>query len=163
MRTDSVFRQRHFHSRRDRLRESNHLNAAKDYANYTIRDYMQPGKANKFNNNIHEAMIADANRSTYILNGTTYDYKPAAELVPAFKALVPDPVKQKAISSWINQLCMTAIIPPSIHVPYETGVAPGGLPGTGALVNRDMTTGVFTNSILNTCRSTAEAPADIAT
>lgn len=125
-------------------------NAAKDYANYTIRDYMQPGKANKFNNNIHEAMIADANRSTYILNGTTYDYKPAAELVPAFKALVPDPVKQKAISSWINQLCMTAIIPPSIHVPYETGVAPGGLPGTGALVNRDMTTGVFTNSILNT-------------
>ena len=125
-------------------------NAAKDYANAVIRDYMQPDKAGKFKDNVHDTMIADANRSTYILNGTTYVYKPAGELVPAFKALVPDTRKQKAISSWINQLCMNTILSPSLHVPYETGVAASELPGFGAFVNRDMTTGAFSNGILST-------------
>ena len=125
-------------------------NAAKDYANSVISDYMQPIKADKFKDNVHETMFADAKRSTYILGGTTYDYKPADELVPAFKALVPDARKQKAISSWINQLCMNTVLSPSLHVPWETGVMASELPGFGALVNRDMATGAFSNGILST-------------
>ena len=125
-------------------------NDAKDYANSVIRDYMQPDKTNKFTDNIQDTMRADANREVYILNGTVYDHKPANELIPAFKALVADPKKQKALSTWLNQLCMNTILSPSVHVPYETGVAAADLPGSGALVNRDLTTGVFANSILNT-------------
>ena len=125
-------------------------NAAKDYANFVIGDYMQPDKAGKFTDNVHDTMIADSNRSTYILGGTTYDKRPADELVPAFKALVPDPVKQKAISSWINQLCMNTILTPTSHIPFETGVEAHNLPGVGSLVNRDLTTGTFQNTILDT-------------
>ena len=125
-------------------------NAAKEYANATIRDYMQPNNANKFTDNIFDTLRADANRATYIFNGTPYDKKPANELIPAFKTLVPDPVKQKAISSWMNQLCLNTILSPTSHVPYETGVAAHELPGSGALVNRDLTTGVFTSALLFT-------------
>lgn len=125
-------------------------NAAKDYANSVIRDYMQPAKADRFNANILGTMRDDANRSIYIFNGTAYDHKPANELIPAFKALVPDARKQKVLSSWLNQLCMNTILSPSLHIPYETGVAAADLPGSGALVNRDMTTGLFANSLLST-------------
>ena len=125
-------------------------NAARDYANSVIRDYMQPGEAGKFTDNVHDTMIADAGRGTYVLNGTTYDHRPAAELVPAFKALVPDPKKQKALSSWLNQLCLNTVVSPSSHVPYPTGVAASELPGFGALVNRSLLTGTFQSPILDT-------------
>ena len=124
-------------------------NAAKDYCNSIIRDHMQPGNAGKFADNIHSTMLADADRAIYILNGTTYDHKPAGELVPAFKALVPDPKKQKAISTWINQLCMNTIVSPSNHVSYPTGAA-HELPGFGAIVNRSLLTGTFENPVLET-------------
>ena len=125
-------------------------NAAKDYANSVIRDYMQPGNAGKFTDNVFNAMPIDAHRSTYILGGTTYAYKPAAELIPAFKALVPDPKKQKAISSWINQLCLNTILTPASHVPFSTGVAASGLPGFGALVNRNQLNGTIQTPLLDT-------------
>ena len=124
--------------------------AAKDYANSVIRDHMRPGNAGKFADNIHSTLLADADRAIYILNGTTYDRKPAGELVPALKALVPDPKKQKAISTWINQLCMNTIVSPSNHVPYPTGVAAHELPGFGALANRSLLTGTFENPVLET-------------
>ena len=124
--------------------------AAKDHADFIIRDHMRPGNAGKFADNIHSTLLADADRAIYILNGTTYDHKPAGELVPAFKALVPDPRKQKAISTWINQLCMNTIVSPSNHVPYPTGAAAHELPGFGALVNRSLLTGTFENPVLET-------------
>ncbi|MBP3730559.1 MAG: hypothetical protein J6I40_03700, partial [Mailhella sp.] len=125
-------------------------NAAKDYANSVIRDYMQPGNDNKFTDNVFDTMSTDANRATYILGGTTYALKPAAELIPAFKALVPDPKKQKAISAWTNQLCMNTILTPASHLPFPTGVAASGLPGFGALVNRSLLSGTFQVHVLDT-------------
>ena len=124
--------------------------AAKDYANSTIHDYMQPGEAGKFTDDVHCTMRADANRAVFILNGTTYAYKPEGELVPAFKALVPDPKNQKALSSWLNQLCMNTILSPTSHVPFPTGVAAHELPGFGAIVNRSLLTGTFSHPILDT-------------
>ena len=125
-------------------------NAAKGYANTVIRDYMQPGNDGKFTDNIFGTMRDDANRATFIFNGTTYAYKPVDELVPAFKELVPDAKKQKALSSWLHQLSMNTVLSPSLHAPFETGVAAHELPGFGALVNRNLATGTFTNSILDT-------------
>jgi len=126
-------------------------NAAKDYANFVIRDYMQPEKANNFSDNIHDTMVADAHRATFIFNGKAYQETPAAELIPVFKSLVPDPAKQKALSSWLNQLCTTTFMSPSMGVPYgETGVNAIKLKGAGALANRDMTAGVFKSSLLDT-------------
>jgi hypothetical protein len=125
--------------------------AAQDVANAVIRDYMQPGKAGNFKNDIFDTMLADANRATFIFNGTVYEKTPAAELIPAFKAVVPDPAKQKALSSWLNQLCFNTIMTPSMGVKYtETGVDAIKLPGAGALANRNMTTGTFMNSLLDT-------------
>ena len=126
-------------------------NAAKDNANAIIRDYMQPEKANKFTDNIFGTMRDDANRATFIFNGTTYAYKPANELIPAFKALVPEVKKQKALSSWLNQLCATAIMEASNHITLiETGVEAHNLPGFGAIANRSMLTGTFSSSLLDT-------------
>ena len=126
-------------------------NAAKDNANAIIRDYMQPEKANKFKDNILGTMRDDANRATFIFNGTTYAYKPAEELIPAFKALVPEVKKQKALSSWLNQLCATAIMEASNHITLiETGVEAHNLPGFGAIANRSMLTGTFSSSLLDT-------------
>ena len=125
-------------------------NAAKDYANFVIRDYMQPGSADKFKDNVFDTMVADAHRAIFIFNGTTYKETPAAELVPVFKSIVPDPAKQKALSSWLNQLCTTTFMSPSMGVPYgETGVNAIKLKGAGALANRDMTAGVFKSSLLD--------------
>ena len=125
-------------------------NAAKDMANAVIRDYMKPGNADKFNDNILGTMTADANRATFILNGTTYRKTPAAQLIPAFKSLVPDPKKQKALSSWLNQLCASTFKMPSMGVQYnETGVNAIKLPGAGALANIDMTTGIYMNDLLD--------------
>ena len=125
-------------------------NAAKDYANKVIRDYMQPGEAGKFTDNIHNTLRADANRATYILNGTVYESRPADELLPAFKALVPDPKKQKALSSWMNQLCMNTVVTPSCGLPYETGVDAIHLPGGGMIANRSLLTGVFAQQLFET-------------
>ena len=125
-------------------------NAAKDMANAVIRDYMKPGNADKFNDNILGTMTADANRATFILNGTTYRKTPAAQLIPAFKSLVPDPKKQKALSSWLNQLCASTFKMPSMGVQYnETGVNAIKLPGAGALANIDMTSGIYMNDLLD--------------
>ena len=125
-------------------------NAAKDMANAVIRDYMKPGNADKFNDNILGTMTADANRATFIFNGTTYRKTPAAQLIPAFKSLVPDPKKQKALSSWLNQLCASTFKMPSMGVQYsETGVNAIKLPGAGALANIDMTSGIYMNDLLD--------------
>ena len=125
-------------------------NAAKDFANAIIRDYMQPTKVDKFKDNILGTMRDDAKRSTFIFNGTTYASKPADELIPAFKTLLPDPAKQKALSSWLNQLCFNTIMSPSMGVKFdETGVNAIKLPGARALANRDMTTGTFMNTLLD--------------
>ncbi|MBQ7179623.1 MAG: hypothetical protein IJS08_19545 [Victivallales bacterium] len=125
-------------------------NAAKDYANSVISDYMLPEKNNKFTDNILGTMVNDAHRAIYIFNGTTYDGKPADELLPAFKALVPDARKQKALSSWLNQLCANTFISPSNHVPFiETGVDAINLPGAHVLANRSLLTGTFNNSLLD--------------
>ena len=121
--------------------------AAKNHASNTIRKYMQPGQAGKFTNNIFETMTDDAHRATYILNGTTYNHKPANELIPAFKALVPDAKKQRALSIYLNQLCLETVLLPTTHVPYETGV---NLPGSNALVNRDMMSGLYQSNLLFT-------------
>ena len=126
-------------------------NAAKDYANAVIRDYMQPGNAGKFKDNIFGTMREDAHRATFIFNGTAHAYKPVDELGFAFKELVPDPVKQKAISSWLNQLGMNTIMSPSNHVQFvETGVEAHNLPGFGAIANRSLLTGTFSSSLLDT-------------
>ena len=125
-------------------------NAAKDLANAVIRDYMQPRKVGSFKNGIFDTMLADANRATFIFNGKTHEKTPAAELIPAFKALVPDPAKQKALSTWLNQLCFNTILSPSMGVAYnETGVNAIELPGARALANRDMTKGVFETSLID--------------
>ena len=123
--------------------------AAKDAANNTISGYMAPGEAGKFTDNILNTMIADSNRSVFILNGTTYAQRPANELIPAFKALVPDPRKQKALSAWLNQLCFTSILSPTNHVPFDTGVNGHEIPGFEAIVNRDMTSGLYTSLLLH--------------
>ena len=60
------------------------------------------------------------------------------------------PKKQKALSSWLNQLCASTFKMPSMGVQYnETGVNAIKLPGAGALANIDMTTGIFTNDLLD--------------
>ena len=124
--------------------------AAKNNANNNIRKYMQPDQAGRFKDGIHETMLEDAHRADYILNGTTYNHKPANELIPAFKALVPDAKKQRALSIYLNQLCLETVFLPSNHVPYETGVEAHNLPGSDALVNRDLTSGLYQLSILST-------------
>ena len=124
--------------------------AAKENANAIIGDYMSPGKADKFQNDIFTTMKADAQRSIFILNGKVYDYRPAGELIPAFKALVTDPKAQRALSSWLNQLCFTTLLPPVSHVPLNTGTAAHALPGADAIVNRDMTTGIYMTQLLST-------------
>lgn len=83
--------------------------AAKNYSSNTIRKLMQPSNDGKFKDGIHDTMLADANRAIYTFNGTTYNHKPADELIPAFKALVPDPKKQRALSTYLNQLCFETI------------------------------------------------------
>ena len=124
--------------------------AAKNSMSLTIREHMQPGKDAKFTDNIHNTMIADANRGTYVLNGTTYDRKPADELITAFKTLVPDVKKQRVLSTFLNQICLETVQLPSNHVAYDTGVEAINLPGAKALVNRDMTSGLYQLSILST-------------
>ena len=94
--------------------------------------------------------IADAHRAIYTFNGTTYNHKHADELVPAFKALVPDPKKQRALSTYLNQLCYETILLPSSCVPYDTGVEAHKLPGFDALVNRDLTSGLYQAPVLYT-------------
>ena len=124
--------------------------AAKNNVSNTIRKYMQPDQAGRFKDGIHETMFEDAHRADYILNGTTYNHKPANELIPAFKALVPDAKKQRALSIYLNQLCLETVLLPSTHVPYETGVEAHNLPGSDALVNRNMTSGLYQSSVLYT-------------
>ena len=124
--------------------------AAKNSMSLTIREHMQPGKDAKFTDNIHNTMIADANRGTYVLNGTTYDRKPADELITAFKTLVPDVKKQRVLSTFLNQICLETVQLPSNHVAYDTGEGALNLPGAKALVNRDMTSGLYQLSILST-------------
>ncbi len=124
--------------------------AAKNNVSNTIRKYMQPDQAGRFKDGIHETMFEDAHRADYILNGTTYNHKPANELIPAFKALVPDAKKQRALSIYLNQLCLETVLLPTTHVPYETGVEAHNLPGSDALVNRDMTSGLYQSSVLYT-------------
>ena len=123
-------------------------NAAKDYASNTIRQYMQPEKAGEFKDNILGTMIDDANRAVYTFNGTTYIHRPKDEVISAFKTLVPDAKKQKALSTYLNQLCLETTFLPSNHVPYDTGVVAHELPGANMLLNRDMTTGLYQFSIL---------------
>ena len=124
--------------------------AAKNNVSNTIRKYMQPDQAGRFKDGIHETMFEDAHRADYILNGTTYNHKPANELIPAFKALVPDAKKQRALSIYLNQLCLETVLLPTTHVPYETGVEAHNLPGSDALVNRDLTSGLYQSSVLYT-------------
>ena len=124
--------------------------AAKNNVSNTIRKLMQPSNDGKFKDGIHETMFEDAHRADYILNGTTYNHKPANELIPAFKALVPDAKKQRALSIYLNQLCLETVLLPTTHVPYETGVEAHNLPGSDALVNRDMTSGLYQSSVLYT-------------
>ena len=124
--------------------------AAKNNVSNTIRKYMQPDQAGRFKDGIHETMFEDAHRAIYTFNGTTYNHKPANELIPAFKALVPDAKKQRALSIYLNQLCLETVLMPTTHVPYETGVEAHKLPGSDALVNRDMTSGLYQSSVLYT-------------
>ena len=124
--------------------------AAKNNVSNTIRKYMQPDQDGRFKDGIHETMFEDAHRAIYTFNGTTYNHKPANELIPAFKALVPDAKKQRALSIYLNQLCLETVLLPTTHVPYETGVEAHNLPGSDALVNRDMTSGLYQSSVLYT-------------
>ena len=124
--------------------------AVKENSNDIIRDYMTPARADRFQNNIFTTMAADAQRSVFILNGKVYDHRPSGELVSAFKALVTDPKAQKALSSWMNQLCFTSILPLTSHVPLNTGTDAINLPGADAIVNRDMMTGFYMSPLLST-------------
>jgi len=125
-------------------------NAAKSYASNTIREYMQPNKADRFKDNVFTAMRGDANRGTFVLNGTTYSHQPANEVISAFKTLVPDAKKQKALSSYLNQLCFETFMLPSTGLPYSTGVDAIKLQGANMLVNRNMGTGLYMFQILGT-------------
>ena len=125
--------------------------AAKEQVQATIREFMDPATAGKFTDGIHDTMRADANRGTFILNGTVYAYKPAGELISAFKALVPDPKAQKTLSAYMNQLCFETLLMPTSHLPLSsTGTDAIHLPGAGAVVNRNMTSGLYLTSILAT-------------
>ncbi len=124
--------------------------AVKENVNSIISEYMSPDQAGKFNDNIFNTMRADANRAIFVLNGKVYDRRPAGELIPAFKALVPSPKAQKAISAWMNQLCFTTILPPTNHSPLNNGTDAINLPGAGALVNRDLMTGLYVSQIIST-------------
>ena len=112
--------------------------AVKKLVNDTISDYMQPGEAGKFKDNVHESMIKDANRGIYVLNGTTYEKRPAGEVVAAFKALVPDPKKQKAISCYLHQIAIQTFYSASIHGPYSNGTMPNAIKGFDSLVNLEI-------------------------
>lgn len=125
-------------------------NAAKDLVNSIIREYMDPGKADKFVDNIQNTMIADANRGTFILGGTTYDRRPVDEVISAFKDVVRDPKARKALSSWMNQVCFTTILPPSNYIPLNTGVAAHELPGADAIANRNMLTMLYMAQLVST-------------
>ena len=125
-------------------------NAVRDFASETIREHMQPDKADKFTDNIHETMIKDILRGVYILNGTTFSYYSAEDVVPVFKTLVPDAKKQKALSTYLNQLCLTTTFLPSNHVPYDSGTEAYKLKGADMLANRDMSTGLYSLAILDT-------------
>ena len=83
-------------------------------------------------------MIKDANRGIYILNGTIYDQRPEGELVPAFKAVVTDPKKQKAISCYLHQLAFQTFNNASIHAPYSNGTMPNAIKGFDSLVSLEM-------------------------
>jgi len=124
--------------------------AAGEYASNTIRKFMQPGQAGKFTDNVHDTMIQDAKRAVYTFNGTTYSHRPMDEVISAFKALVPDPKKQKALSTYLNQLCFESTMLPSNHAPYDTGVDANKIPGADMLANRDFTTGLYHFVILGT-------------
>ena len=124
--------------------------AAKEQVQATVREHMAPANAGKFRNGIHTAMTADANRGTFILNGTVYAYRPAGEVISAFKALVPDPKAQKTLSGYMNQLCFETLLMPTSHLPLSTGTDAIHLPGAGAVVNRDMTSGLYLTTILST-------------
>ena len=124
-------------------------NAAKDLANSIIHEYMDPGKADKFEDSVNDSLIADANRSIFVFNGTTYDHCPVDEVVSAFKDAVRDTKSRKAISSWMNQLCFATTTMPSNHLPLNTGVAAHELPGAGAIVNRNMLSGLYMAQLLS--------------
>ncbi len=117
--------------------------AAKTLVQTTIDEHLAPESAGKFTDNIHSTMIADIPRNIYIINGTTYSHCSVDEVLSTFKNLVPDPKKQKAISTYMNQLCLETIIPPTNHIPLNTGVDAINLPGAGAIANRDMTKGLY--------------------
>ena len=110
---------------------------AKTHVNSTIGDYMRPEKNNEFVDSIFKTMTADANRGVYILNGTAYEYKSADELIPAFKTLVPDPKKQKALSSWLNQLSVETFMAPAMRCPYSSGQSAVDVEGFGMFANLD--------------------------
>ena len=122
----------------------------KDYANDTIADYLSESKADKFHDNIHDTMIADSNRATFILDGKTFEKTPARELVQAFKQLVPDTTKQKALSSLMNQLCFQPQTMISMNSPLESGVEAHKLPGAEGMVQRNMYSGLYMSTPLNT-------------
>ena len=122
----------------------------KDFANDTIKDYMSPTRTDKFRDSIHETMIADSNRCTYILDGKTFEKAPVRELVTAFKELVPDPTKQKVLSSLMNQLCFQPQTMISMNNTLESGVDAHKLPGGEGMVQRNMFSGLYMSPPLNT-------------
>ena len=125
-------------------------NAAREQVQATIREHLSPAKAGKFTNDVHDTMKADANRGTFILNGTVYEHKPAGELIPAFKALVTSPKAQKVLSTYMNQLCFETLLPPANHIALGTGTDAIHLPGAGAIANRNMLSGLYTSQLLST-------------
>ena len=136
--------------------------------------YGQVGKPDY--DNVFGAMITDANRNVFVINGQRFapgdknalsGDKLAAQVVSAFKQAVPTEKAQKAISTIMHQGGFNAFITMGMKVPYSpTGsnesVVLNQLPGGEKFVARDMVSGHFLLPLLDDSSMKATLKLDVA-
>ena len=126
--------------------------------------------------NVFGAMITDANRNVFVINGQRFapgdknalsGDKLAAQVVSAFKQAVPTEKAQKAISTIMHQGGFNAFITMGMKVPYSpTGsnesVVLNQLPSGEKFVARDMMSGHFLLPLLDDSSMKATLKLDVA-
>ena len=90
-----------------------------------------------YTSNIYDTLIHDANRSVFVINGTTIDSDSktsAPQLVGKIKDLLPDPQDQRFLSKLINQRLSgnMTVLNRSGMMPDEQTLA-SEIPGTGSI------------------------------
>ena len=138
------------------------------------KSYGQVGKPDYAN--VFDAMIRDANRAVFVINGQRFasgdknalsGNQLAAQVIGAFKQAVPTEKAQKAISTIMHQGGFGAFISMGMKVPYSpTGsnasVVLNELPGGEKFVARDMMSGHFLLPLLDDSSMNATYKLDVA-